>query len=104
MIITVCGREFETSEIEYLKIHERTVFITTAEDCYEYRYTKEEDIQEAKNYLKFQKITRKELLDAVNIIMITCDFFINEKEQCIPCPLKKKEGCIFGRIPIDWRT
>ena len=92
MIITICGREFETSEIEYLKIHERTVFITTAEDCYEYRYTKEEDIQEAENYLKFQEITRKELLDAVNIIMITCDFFsLTKKNNVSPALLKRRK-------------
>ena len=104
MIITICNRQFNTNEIEDIRIHEGRIFVTTTEDYFEFRYIKEEDIKEAKDYLKFQEITRHELLDAVNTIMITCDYFINEKEQCEPCPLKKREGCIFGRIPIDWRT
>lgn len=104
MIITVCNRKFNTKDIQNIRIHEGRIFITTEEDYYEMRFTREDDIKQARDYMHFQEITRKELIDAVDLIMITCDFFINEKEQCEPCPLKKREGCIFGRIPIDWRS
>lgn len=103
MIITVCNQQFDTKDIKMLDIKEGRVFIETEEDFFNIRYTSADEIEEAKNYLKFQTLTRKQLIDAVEIIMITCDYFINEKEQCTPCPLKKKKGCIFGQVPIEWR-
>lgn len=104
MIITICNQQFNTNEIKDICIRENNVLIDTEDDYFNLRYTKEEEIKEAKAFLQFKEMTRKELLDAVNIIMITCDFFLNRKEQCAPCPLKKKEGCIFDYTPIDWRN
>lgn len=103
MLITICNQTFDTNEIESLSIRDGRVLIDTAENFYNLRWYNKEDIKEAEAYLKFRTLTRKELMEAVNIIMVTCDYFINEKEQCKPCPLKKKDGCIFEHAPIDWR-
>ena len=105
MLIEVCGKKFNTEDIRELVIREQVqkVFVDTTEDFYELRYTNENEIKEAKSYLRFNQITRTELIDAVNIIIMVCDHFINKKEQCEPCPLKKKEGCIFSYLPIEWR-
>ena len=105
MLIEVCGRTFDTDNIRELVIREQVqkVFIDTTDEFYELRYSKEKDITEARNYLRFKEITRRELFDAVNLVIMVCDFFINKEEQCAPCPLKKKEGCVFTYLPIDWR-
>ena len=104
MIITICNKEFETQEIRSIKITSSKVFIDTEEDYYELRWITYEDIKAAEDYLRFKELTRKELLDAVNIIMITCDHFLNEKEQCSLCPLQKRNGCVFTCIPLEWRN
>lgn len=103
MQITICNQIFETETIKNIDIAEGRVFIDTDDDYYSLRWTRPEDIREAENYLNFTKLTRRELLDAVNIIILVCDYFINRKEQCNSCPLKKKQGCIFDYTPIDWR-
>lgn len=103
MQITICNQVFDTNEIKTLTIKEGRVFVETEEDFFNLRWFNKEEIQEAENYLRFQTLTRDQLYDAVNIIMTTCDYFINTKEQCEPCPLKKKQGCIFNYTPIDWR-
>ena len=72
MIITVCNQQFDTQDIKTLDIKEGRVFIETEEDFFNIRYTNADEIEEAKNYLKFQTLTRKQLIDAVEIIMITC--------------------------------
>ena len=104
MKITICQQEFDTEEIRSLQITSSKVFIDTEDEYYELRWYKEEDIKAAEEYLRFKELTRKELLDAVNTIMITCDYFINEKEQCKPCPLQKRNDCVFTCIPIEWRN
>ena len=103
MLITICQRTFDTNDIKSLTIRDHKIFIETTEDYLNLPWRREEEIREAQDYLKFQELTRKELIEAVNLIMLTCDYFINEKDQCQPCPLRKREGCIFGRMPIDWR-
>lgn len=103
MLITICNQTFETNEIKTLNITDGRVFIETAEDFFNLKWKYKEEIEEAETYIKFQTLTREELIKAVELIMITCDYFVNEKTQCEPCPLKKRHGCIFGRMPIDWR-
>ena len=100
---TICNQVFDTEVINNITITNSKVLIDTDEDFFELRYTYEEEIIAAKNYLKFKELTRKELLNAVNIIIMTCDYFINNKEQCVPCPLHKRNGCVFTCIPIEWR-
>ena len=102
MQITICNQLFDTNDIKDITIKDGRIFIDTDEEYYNLRWHRKEDIEEAEQYLRFKTLTRKELMDAVNIIMITCDYFINTKEQCAPCPLKKKQGCVFNYIPIDW--
>lgn len=103
MKITICNQEFDTNEINSLEIADGRIFIETADDFFNLRWTNEEQICEARAYLRFQTLTRTELIKAVDTIMIVCSYFINEKEQCAPCPLKKREGCIFKYVPIEWR-
>lgn len=103
MIIRICEREFDTQTINDITITSSEIMIDTEEEYYMLRYYSEEDIKEAKEFLKFKELTRKELLNAVNIIILTCDYFINNKEQCSACPLQKKNGCVFTNIPIEWR-
>lgn len=103
MYINICNKTFETNEIINLIIRNNKVLIDTEEDFYELRYSNKEDIREAEEYLKFKSITRNELLNAVNTIIVVCEYFINSKDQCEDCPLQRKEGCIFTTIPIEWR-
>jgi len=103
MIVNICNRPFDSKEIEDITIRNNKIFIETKEDFIEIRYTKEEEIQEARDFLNFKQLTKSDLMNAVNMIILVCDHFINKKEQCEPCPLKKKHGCIFDYTPIDWR-
>lgn len=103
MIITICNKQFDTEKIQSLSITSTNVLIDTEDNFYNLRWTHEESIQEARNYLKFQKLQKQELMDAVILIMTVCEYFINSKTQCANCPLKRKQGCIFYSIPIDWR-
>lgn len=103
MIITICNKQFDTQEIKSIDIRESKIFVETKDDFFNFRWTEQEEIQEAKDYLKFEELTEKELHEAVTTIILVCEFFLNQKEQCIPCPLKKKEGCLFNYLPIDWR-
>ncbi len=103
MIITICNQQFDTETINNITITNSKVLVDTAEDFYDLRWNYEEEIIAAKNFLVFKEITKKELLNAVNLIVMTCDYFINNKDQCGSCPLQKKEGCVFTCIPIEWR-
>ena len=104
MLITICNQQFDTDEIKAISIKENRIFVETTEDFFNLVWKNPEEIKEAEDYLKFEKLTEKELIDAVNTIIMTCDYFINKKEQCAPCPLKKKKGCIFNYLPMDWRS
>jgi len=104
MIITICNKQFELEQINDISITATNVFIDTEEDFYNLRYTNEEQIQEAKTYLKFKKLQKEELMEAVMLLITTCNYFINSKTQCSMCPLKRQHGCIFYSVPIDWRN
>ena len=103
MWLTICNRQFNTESIRSITITERNVLIDTEEDFYNLKYKQEEDIIEAKGWLRLQNITEKDISEAVKIIMLICNDYINKKEQCNSCPLKKQTGCVFQHIPIDWR-
>ena len=103
MIITICNYQFDTDDIKSIDIRENKVFVETKEDFFNFRWKNPEEIQEAQEYLNFEKLTEKELQQAVMTIILVCDYFLNKKEQCAPCPLKKQQGCIFSYLPIDWR-
>jgi hypothetical protein len=103
MIITICGIDFDTDTINYITINESKILIDTAEDFFDMHWSCEEDISAARTYLKIQELTKKELLQAVDTIVMICDYFINSKDQCAPCPLQKRNGCVFTCIPIEWR-
>ena len=104
MILHINNQEFDTEDIRNLTITNTSVLIETEEDFYTVRYHKREDIQEALDYQHFKELTRGELQQAVNTIILTCEFFLNSKEQCSLCPLQRFEGCVFTTIPLDWRT
>lgn len=104
MIVTICNKKFNSEEIRSIHITSTEVFVETEEDYFALRYLSEEELVGARNWLKFQNITNKDLLDAVNLLIITCDYYINSKTQCYSCPLKRKEECIFNYMPIDWRN
>ena len=104
MLLNICNQEIDTKDIKNITLTGTAVLIDTEEEYYSLRYTDRNEVKDAELWLKFYELTRKELMQAVNTIMITCDYFINQKEQCSECPLQKKEGCVFTHIPIEWRT
>ena len=103
MQLNICNMIFDTQDIKSIDIREGKVFVETYDDFLNLRYKEKEEIKEAEEYLKFQKLTEKDLQSAVMTIIFVCEYFLNQKEQCAPCPLKKKQGCIFQYLPIDWR-
>lgn len=103
MILTICNKQFDTQDIKSIDIREHKVFIETYDDFFNFRWTEQEEIREAEDYLKFKKLTQEGLHEAVTTIIMVCEYFLNQKEQCAPCPLKKQQGCIFSYLPIDWR-
>ena len=104
MKITICNHQFDTENIIDLNITESSVLIDAKDDFYRLRYTQESEIIEARNYLKFKSLRKRDVMDAVMTIILICDYFINNKTQCELCPLKRNKGCIFESIPIDWRN
>lgn len=104
MWVTICNRQFNTDSIHSITITGSYIQIDTEEDFYNLYWRKEEDIIEARQWINLQNITEQEINNAISIIRMLCNSYINEKEQCNLCPLKKLYGCIFQQIPIDWRN
>lgn len=104
MIITVCGKPIDAQNILSVIIKEHEVLIDTPEDFLRIKYSSEDEIIELKNWKRFSELTKAELIEALNLLYITCEFFINTKDQCNGCPLKRKDGCAFTSIPIDWSS
>ena len=104
MKITICNKQFNTETIKDITITEHNVLVDAEDDFYRIRYTKEEDIVDARTYLRFKTMQKEDLMNAVMIIITTCDYFINSKSQCAFCPLKRDQGCVFNSNPIDWRN
>lgn len=105
MKLNISGRIFDTDEVNEISIRKarREVFITTNEDFYRIRYRSEKDIADVIYWKKLSDITTKDLHNAIYIIMLTCDYFINSKEQCKGCPLYKHDRCSLMTIPQNWR-
>lgn len=103
MYLTIAGKQFKTDDIRGIVIKEDEIFLDTTDNFHRIRYSNEEEIVEAKTWLKFHNLNKTELIEAIHLLILTCEFFINTKEQCKLCPLSKKDGCVFTSIPIDWR-
>ena len=103
MYITVCGKQIPEDTIQDITITSTKVFIDTTDDYFDLRYSQEEDIKEARDWLQAKQATLPELKQAVSLIILTCNFYINTKEQCSRCPLRRRFGCVFNTIPLNWR-
>lgn len=105
MKLRISGRIFDTEEIHELSIREsqREVFVSTKDDFYRIKYRSEKDIEDVIYWKKLSEITTKDLHNALYIIMLTCEFFINSKDQCTNCPLFKHNQCSLITIPYNWR-
>lgn len=105
MKLRIVDRIFDTDEVHEISIREqqREVFVTTNDDFYRIKYRSEKDIEDVIYWKKLSNITTKDLHNALYTIIITCDYFINSKNQCIECPLFKHEQCILTTIPNNWR-
>lgn len=104
MKITICNRVFDQEQIRNIIITKERVLIDAYDNFYNLVYDDESEIQEAMAYLRFKNVKFDELMDAIILIITTCEQFLSHKTQCLLCPLKKNEGCIFNNIPIDWRN
>lgn len=105
MKLNISGRIFDTEEIRELSIREnqREVFVTTYNDFYRIKYRSQKDIQDVIYYQKLSELTTKDIHNAMYVLIMTCEFFINSKEQCKLCPLNKNTYCILQTIPNNWR-
>lgn len=103
MILKICNRYFQTENIDHITITDKKVLITLSDDFVMLNYRKEEDIADARLYLKLQNITYQDIYEAVQVLAGICDVFINSKSQCSTCPLHKKFGCMLQTIPINWK-
>jgi hypothetical protein len=105
MILHIAGRVFDSDEVKELTIREerREVFVTTEDDFYRIKYRSREDIEDVYFWKRMDKITVKDVHNAMYILTIVCEFFINSKEQCQQCPLKKNNQCMLMTIPNNWR-
>ena len=106
MKLNISGRIFDTEDIRELSIREnqKEIFVTTDEDFFRIKYRTKRDIEDVIYWNSLSNITTKDLHEALYLIVITCDYFINSKEQCKNCPLKKNTKCILSDIPHNWRN
>ena len=106
MKLHIAGQDFDSEEIRELSIREqqREVFVTTQDDFFRIKYRSKNEIEDAYYWKELSNITFHDLNKAVFLIITVCDYFINSKEQCTNCPLRKKyTKCIFSTIPNNWR-
>lgn len=105
MKLRIANRIFDTEEVIEISIREqqREVFVSTKNDFYRIKYRSEKDIEDVLYWKKLADITTKDLHNALYTIIITCDYFINSKNQCTDCPLFKHNQCILMSIPNNWR-
>lgn len=104
MYINICNKLFDVQDIQNVIIKDKEILLETNDDFHRLKYNTQEEIMELNNWIKFNNLTKEDLLQALHLIIITCEFFINTKEQCKICPLKKKDGCVFTSIPLDWKA
>ena len=105
MKLRIGNRVFDTEEVNEITIREqqREVFITTDDDFYRFKYRSEEDIRDIIYWKKLTNITTSDIHNAIYMLIITCDYFINSKLQCKECPLYKHNRCLLTTIPNNWR-
>ena len=105
MKLRIGNRVFDTEEVNEITIREqqREVFITTDDDFYRFKYRSEEDIRDIIYWKKLTNITTSDIHNAIYMLIITCDYFINSKDQCKGCPLYKHDRCLLTTIPNNWR-
>ena len=103
MILNICNKEFDSREIRDIRITDDRIFIDATDDYYRLAYESENDIIAAKNWIAFKELTQTKLSEAVHTIMMTCEHYINEYEQCEECPLQRDYGCIIQTAPINWQ-
>ena len=105
MKLNIAGRIFDTEEIIEATIREdnREVFITTEEDFFRIKYRSAEQISDLYFWKRMANVTVKDLHNAIYLLTMTCDYFINSKEQCHGCPLYKNDICLLLTIPNNWR-
>lgn len=105
MKLRISGRVFDTEEITELIVKEdrREIFVSTKDDFYRIKYRSEKDIEDVIYWKKLSDITTKDIHNAIYILLITCDYFINSKSQCLECPLFKNNQCLLTTIPNNWR-
>ena len=105
MKIRLGNRIFDTEEVNEISIREsqREVFVTTDDDFFRYKYRTQEDIRDIIYWKKLSAITTSDIHNAIYTLIITCEYFINSKNQCIDCPIYKHNHCLLTTIPINWR-
>ena len=105
MKLNIAGRIFDSEEINELTIREsqKEVFVSTNDDFFRIKYRSKDEIADVYFFKEIDKITTKDVNQAIYLLATVCEVFINSKEQCNNCPLKKNTNCIFLSIPNDWR-
>ena len=105
MRLNIAGRIFDSEEIHELTIREaqKEVFDSTQDDFFRIRYRSAEEIADVYFYKELDNITNRDIDHAIYLLSMVCKIFVNSKEQCNNCPLKKNTKCIFLSIPNDWR-
>lgn len=105
MKLRIANRQFDSEEIRELRVREelKEVFVTTHEDFYRIKYRSEKDIEDVRLYKKMDNLTNRDVQEAVYILFIVCEFFINTKTQCNGCPLFQNNRCMLMTEPINWR-
>lgn len=84
MILNINEYSFDSNNIIDITIREssKRIFITTIDNkFYDISYTYEKDIQDIKTWQKFQHISYADLKDALKIITLVCDYYINSYTQ-----------------------
>lgn len=105
MEVHICDRKFDSNDIKNISFnHSNTkIFIDTDDDFIILSFNDESDIIEAKQWIRLQQLSLKELNEAISIIINVCNYFINTETQCSLCPIKRTRGCLFENIPINWK-
>lgn len=106
MKLNVAGRVIDSENIYTINIREerREVHITTTDnDFFRIKYRSKHEIADVYFYKRLDDITTKDVEQAIYLLSMICEVFINSKEQCNNCPLKTKKQCMLMTIPINWR-
>ena len=105
MKLNIAGKYFDSEDVTDLAIREerKEVLVSTHDDFFRIKYSSKDEIADVYFFKEIDKITTKDVNQAIYLLATVCEVFINSKEQCNNCPLKKNTNCIFLSIPNDWR-